>query len=47
MVVTPFFSKKPTPESDGEGQRVFVKVDDGAARIAAEAQDRALSRCWG
>jgi hypothetical protein len=25
---------------DGEGKRVFVKVYDGAARIAAEAQDR-------
>jgi hypothetical protein len=32
---------------DGEGTRVFVKVDDGAARLAAEAQDRALSRGWG
>jgi predicted ATPase len=32
---------------DGEGQRVCVKVDDVAARIAAEAQDRrraAMSR---
>ena len=37
--------------SDGEGQRVFVKVDDVAVRIAAEAQDRlraatSLSRLW-
>ena len=36
---------------DGEGQRVFVKVDDVAARIAAEAQDRlraamSLARLW-
>jgi hypothetical protein len=25
---------------DGEGKRVFVKVDDVTARIATEAQDR-------
>ena len=36
---------------DGEGQRVFVKVDEVAARIAAEAQDRlraamSLARLW-
>ncbi len=36
---------------DGEGTRVFVKVDDVAARIAAEAQDRlraamSLARLW-
>jgi len=28
---------------DGEGKRVFVKVDDVAARIAAEAQDGCLT----
>ena len=36
---------------DGEGKRVFVTVDDVAARIAAEAQDRlraamSLARLW-
>jgi predicted ATPase len=36
---------------DGEGKRVFVKVYDVAARIAAEAQDRlraamSLARLW-
>jgi hypothetical protein len=36
---------------DGEGTRVFVKVDEVAARIAAEAQDRlraamSLARLW-
>jgi predicted ATPase len=36
---------------DGEGQRVFVTVDDVAARSAAEAQDRlraamSLARLW-
>jgi hypothetical protein len=36
---------------DGEGQRVCVTVDEVAARIAAEAQDRlraamSLARLW-
>jgi len=36
---------------DGEGKRVFVKVYDVTARIAAEAQDRlraamSLARLW-
>jgi hypothetical protein len=36
---------------DGEGRRVFVTVDDVAARSAAEAQDRlraamSLARLW-
>jgi hypothetical protein len=36
---------------DGEGKRIFVKVDDVAARSAAEAQDRlraamSLARLW-
>ena len=36
---------------DGERKRVFVTVDDVAARIAAEAQDRlraamSLARLW-